>query len=128
MAHVNRVVMARVFGPLAGRVPPFAVVEHVGRRSGRRYRTVIWAFPVADGMAVALTFGSSADWVRNVVAAGECRLKWRARWRRYDRPEVVAGWPGLGLLPAPLRPVLWLLISREVLRLRPVDADGAVRA
>ena len=118
LAYFNREVTNRVFSPLAGRVPPFAIVEHVGRRSGRRYRTVIWAFPHGRDMVVVLTYGPSADWVRNVIAAGSCRVKWRGRWRRFAAPEVVEGPAATRLVPAVLRVPLWLARVQSVLRLR----------
>jgi hypothetical protein len=33
LAYFNRKVTNRLFSPLARRVPPFAIVEHVGRRT-----------------------------------------------------------------------------------------------
>src|SRR5438067_10429683 len=85
VAYFNRVVTNRLFGPLAGRVPPWVLVEHRGRQSGRTYRTVVWAFPHGDDLVFALTYGPSADWVRNVIAARTCRVKWLGRWRSFQR-------------------------------------------
>jgi deazaflavin-dependent oxidoreductase (nitroreductase family) len=121
LARFNRIVTNRVFGPLAGRVPPFALVEHVGRRSGRRFRTVIWAFPYRRDMVVILTYGPSADWVRNVVAAGSCSMKWLGRWRRFTAPAVVEGPAAMRLTPAFLRAALRLAGMRWVLHLRRAD-------
>src|ERR671924_348945 len=44
LATFNRVVTNRVLGPFARYVPGFAVVSHVGRRSGRTYRTPVSLF------------------------------------------------------------------------------------
>ena len=121
LARFNRVVTNRVFSPLAGRVPPFAIVEHVGRRSGKRYRTVLWAFPHRRDMVVILTYGPSSDWVRNVVAAGSCRLKRLGRWHRFTHPEVVEGAAAARLTPALLRVPLQLAGMRWVLHLRRAD-------
>jgi deazaflavin-dependent oxidoreductase (nitroreductase family) len=121
LAYFNRAVTNRLFSPLAGRVPPFAIVEHLGRRSGRRYRTVLWAFPHGRDMVVVLTYGASADWVRNVVAAGSCRVKWLGHWRRCVAPEVVDGQAATRLVPAVLRPPLRLAGVESVLRLRRAD-------
>jgi deazaflavin-dependent oxidoreductase (nitroreductase family) len=118
LAHFNRLVTNRVFGPLAGRVPPFAIIEHVGRRSGRGYRTVLWAFPHYQDMVIVLTYGPSADWVRNVLAAGSCRVKWAGRWRRLSLPELVEGPAALRLVPPVLRLPLRLAGVGSVLHLR----------
>ena len=70
----NRAVTNRVLGLVAPWLPPFAVVVHRGRNSGREYRTPIWAFHREGRFVVALTYGSDTDWVRNVLAAGGCSL------------------------------------------------------
>jgi len=51
-----------------------SIIEHTGRVSGRRYRTPIVARPVDGGWIISLTYGSRADWVRNVQAAGTATL------------------------------------------------------
>lgn len=56
---------------LAGRSHWYAgYLEHVGRRSGRTYRTPVVALPVRDGFAVPLPYGTQVDWLRNLLAAG----------------------------------------------------------
>ncbi|MGH7129463.1 MAG: nitroreductase family deazaflavin-dependent oxidoreductase, partial [Planctomycetaceae bacterium] len=74
VARFNRVVTNRTIGRLAPRMPGFGVVHHKGRRSGREYRTPVNIFRRPDGCVIALTYGRGADWVRNVLAAGECDL------------------------------------------------------
>ncbi len=118
VARFNRVVTNRLFAPLAGRVPPFVIVEHRGRQSGRVYRTVVWAFPRKHDFVFALTYGPSADWVRNVMAAQSCRVKWMGGWRSFNKAEVVAGEAAFALLLAPLRPLLRLGGVTTVLHLR----------
>ncbi len=50
------------------------VLTHVGRTSGRSYQTPLDAHPVEGGYLMAAVYGSSSDWVRNVMAAGSARL------------------------------------------------------
>ena len=119
LAYFNRKVTNRLFSPLAGRVPPWAIVEHVGRRSGRRYRTVLWAFPRRRDMIVVLTYGPASDWVRNVVASQSCRVKWAGRWRQFASAEIVEGPAAVRLMPSGLGPLLRLTGIQTVLRLRP---------
>ena len=47
--RANRHVANPVLGPFAQRLPGFAVLLHVGRRSGRQYRTPVNLFVAADG-------------------------------------------------------------------------------
>ena len=41
IARLNRIGINRLTRRMAGRVPPFALIEHTGRRSGTRYQTPI---------------------------------------------------------------------------------------
>ena len=59
--------------------PIFSVVEHAGRRSGRRYAAPIAARRTADGFVISLAFGAQVDWYRNLVAAGGGTIRSRGR-------------------------------------------------
>jgi deazaflavin-dependent oxidoreductase (nitroreductase family) len=89
LARFNLVVTNRVLGPLAEYLPGFAVVSHVGRRSGRTYRTPVNAYRRGDGYAIALVYGADSQWVRNVLAAGGATNQTRGRHVRLVAPEVV---------------------------------------
>lgn len=47
-----------------------AVICHVGRNSGKSYRTPVGVVPTADGFVITLPYGTSADWLKNVLVAG----------------------------------------------------------
>ena len=51
------------------------MVAHVGRTSGRTYRTPVTPIPAGDGYAIALPYGEQTDWVRNVLAAGSATIR-----------------------------------------------------
>src|SRR5262245_40982263 len=89
VARFNRRVTNRVLGPLAPHLPNFAVVVHRGRRSGRLHRTPVNCFPRPGGCVVALTYGPTSDWVRNVLANGGCVLETGGRALAMTRPRVV---------------------------------------
>lgn len=61
---------------------------HRGRKSGRIFRTPLWAFRRDGGYVIALTYGPESDWVRNVLAAGGCELETRRRQYAVDAPRV----------------------------------------
>lgn len=95
---VRRVLIStgtRLFNPLTRRFagsrafPPFALVRHRGRRSGRAYATPVGARPTPDGFVIPLTFGERADWFQNVQAAGGCVIRWRGAEYPMVEPEVV---------------------------------------
>ncbi len=72
VAKTNRYWINPVARRLAGRFPPFILLRHVGRRSGRRYETPVWAFRQPNGFLIVLTYGPGAEWVRNLQTAGSC--------------------------------------------------------
>ena len=89
VARFNRVVTNRLLGPLATRLPGWAMVTHTGRKSGRRYRTPVLVFRRGNRFVIALTYGPDADWVRNVLAAGGCTLETQGRTVPLTRPRLV---------------------------------------
>jgi deazaflavin-dependent oxidoreductase (nitroreductase family) len=113
---------ARVINPVtrlfAGWLPGFAILSHVGRKSGRTYRTPINVFRRGDHYVFALTYGSDVDWVKNIFAAGRCELRTRGRGVRLVEPELIVD-PALRLMPWPLGAVLGRLNRvTEILRMR----------
>ena len=75
LARFNRHVTNPVQRLWAGWLPPFAILEHVGRRSGTRYRTPLNVFTTDDGVAILLTYGRNRDWLKNIDTAGQARLQ-----------------------------------------------------
>jgi deazaflavin-dependent oxidoreductase (nitroreductase family) len=116
MARVNRRVTNRVLGRLATRAPGFGVIVHRGRRSGRAYRTPVNVFTAPAGFVVALTYGTGAGWVRNVMAAGGCALETRGRRLVLGAPRLVHD-ESRRLVPAPVGRVLRLLRVADFLEL-----------
>jgi deazaflavin-dependent oxidoreductase (nitroreductase family) len=51
-------------------LPPFALVEHRGRRSGIARRTPVLALRSGDALVVVLWYGSRTQWIRNLQAGG----------------------------------------------------------
>jgi deazaflavin-dependent oxidoreductase (nitroreductase family) len=105
LARFNRVVTNRVTGPFAARLPGFAIVRHVGRRSGREHANPVNLFHHGDRYVIALTYGADSQWVRNVMAAGDVRVRTRGRTIHLVEPEIVHD-PTQSHVPAPIRPIL----------------------
>jgi deazaflavin-dependent oxidoreductase (nitroreductase family) len=74
LARFNRSVVNPIQKVYATHLPPFAVVTHVGRRSGRTYRTPVLAFRSGTTLAVVLFYGNGTDWIRNVLAQGSATI------------------------------------------------------
>lgn len=74
----------------AGTLGAYAsLIHHVGRTTGRDYRTPVVAAPTADGFVIALPYGTASNWVRNVLAGGSATLVHEGEAHRVDRPELV---------------------------------------
>ena len=97
VARFNKRVTNKVQGLWAPYLPPWASIEHVGRRSGRRYSTPVVATVKGDHLYVAVLYGEQSDWVRNVLAAGGGEVRRAGRMRTIDTPRVrdARGVPGL---------------------------------
>jgi deazaflavin-dependent oxidoreductase (nitroreductase family) len=88
VARFNKLVNNRIQGTYAWLVPPWAIIVHRGRRSGRRYRTPVLAFARDRTLIVALLYGEESDWVRNLLAGGGQVIR-RGRTFEVRRVEVV---------------------------------------
>lgn len=93
LARFNRHVTNPVQRLWAGWLPPFAIVEHVGRRSGKSYRTPVNAFSAEvdgkPGVAILLTYGPDRDWLKNLTAAGGGRMRRNGKGFGIADPQVV---------------------------------------
>jgi deazaflavin-dependent oxidoreductase (nitroreductase family) len=113
LAKFNLVVTNRVLGPAARRLPGFAIVHHVGRRSGRRFTTPVNLFRHGDEFVIALTYGADSQWVRNVLAAGAFEVETRGRRIRLVNPVIVHD---RSLVPGGVRQILGAVRVGEFLR------------
>ena len=80
LARLNLAVTNNLTRPFAGNLPWFGILEHVGRVSGTVRETPINIFPRGDRYVIALTYGPEVEWLKNILAAGGCRVRTRGRW------------------------------------------------
>lgn len=111
----------RVVNPIARRfagwLPGFGILTYRGRNSGKTYRTPMNVFRRGDGYVFSLTYSSNVDWVKNIVAAGECGLRTVGRDVRLVDPELFVD-PTLREMPRIIRPFLRLNRATEFIRMR----------
>ncbi len=81
------------------------MVIHTGRKSGATYEIPMIVFRTADGYRMALTYGSETDWVRNVLAAGGCKLRVRGRLIACRAPRLGSD-PANSWAPWPVRQMI----------------------
>ena len=117
----------RIINPItrrfAGRVPGFAILSYVGRRSGKRYRTPINVFHRDGRYVFALTYGREAQWVQNVLASRTCEIEERGRKTRLAEPELIVD-PTGRLMPQPVRLFLQMQGVTDYLLMSPVRESG----
>jgi deazaflavin-dependent oxidoreductase (nitroreductase family) len=116
LAKFNIAVTNRITGRFAGSLPGFGIVTHVGRKSGKTYRTPVNVFRTPTGFIFALTYSSESEWVKNVLAAGGAELQTRGRNYRLSAPKVVRD-PTRQQFPVPVRFVLRLVGADQYIEL-----------
>lgn len=124
VAWINRSVLnpivLRIAGPLA-----VSVVHHTGRRTGREYRTPVFAEPTGEGFIVGLIYGADTDWCRNVLAARGATLAHRGHELRLTSPRVIDAAAAKTMLPLGIWLIHRMLGTSGFLTLRYPRDEGA---
>ena len=103
----NKYVTNRITGRFAHlSYGPFAIIHHVGRRSGKSYETVLMVWPGGEGFVIALTYGPNVDWYRNLSAAGGATLFWHRKFYTIGEPEPIDVGTAWLAFPAMIRGIL----------------------
>lgn len=95
-----------------------SVIRHTGRTSGRRYETPVGVLEAGDDLLITLPYGTRADWVKNVLAAGSAEVVHQGRTLPVGEPELVSA--AAAAIPAKERRNQRLYGIDQMLRLRPV--------
>jgi deazaflavin-dependent oxidoreductase (nitroreductase family) len=122
VAAFNLAVTNRITSRFANRLPGFGILTHVGRKSGRLYRTPVNVFRAPEGFLIALTYGRESEWVKNVMAAGTCQLETRRLLYQLSAPTIVHD-PIRRRFPFFVRLVLGIIGANEFMHL---STSGAV--
>src|SRR6201986_5629984 len=93
LARFNRHVTNPIQRMWAGWAPSFGLLEHVGRRSGKPYRTPLTLFNAdvdgKPGVAILLTYGPDRDWLKNLNAAGSAQMRRHGKTFGVSNPRTV---------------------------------------
>jgi deazaflavin-dependent oxidoreductase (nitroreductase family) len=120
LARANRRVTNPILGPLLTKLPGFGYVVHTGRKTGREYRTPVNLFTHDGGYVIALTYGPETQWVRNVLASGNCLVDQRGRTLCLTEPRLLHD-EERRAVPAPVGAVLGLMRVDDFLELKRED-------
>jgi deazaflavin-dependent oxidoreductase (nitroreductase family) len=102
--------------PIRRTTAGFGIVTHVGRKSGKVYRTPVNVFRTPEGFLTALTYGRESEWARNVIAAGGCKLETRGTPYNLSAPTIVSD-PTRRRFPLLVRMVLRLIGATDFMQL-----------
>jgi deazaflavin-dependent oxidoreductase (nitroreductase family) len=116
LAAFNIAVTNRVTSRFAAWLPGFGIITHVGRKSGRVYRTPVNVFRAPNGFLVALTYGRESEWVKNVLAADGCQLETRGVRHELTAPTIVHD-PTRRRFPFPVRVILEFVGANDFMQL-----------
>ena len=105
VARFNRRVTNPIQRLWAGRAPTFGILEHVGRKSGKTFRTPLTVFTTADGFAILLTYGPDRDWLKNITKSGGGKLTRRGQTYDVVDPRVVSKEEAAPLVTGALRKI-----------------------
>jgi len=94
-----------------------SVIEHIGRTSGRTYETPVDIIETTTAILIALPYGTRADWLRNVLAAGSATVVSGGERVDVEQPRVVATADVAGLIPTRTMRTLRLFGVKNCLRL-----------
>jgi deazaflavin-dependent oxidoreductase (nitroreductase family) len=112
----NLAVTNRITSRFAARLPGFGILTHVGRKSGKVYRTPVNVFRAQEGFLIALTYGRESEWVRNVIASGGCELETRGVQYQVSAP-IIGHDPTRRRFPVFVRIVLWFIAANDFMQL-----------
>ena len=102
----------------AGWAPTMGILEHVGRKSGKPYRTPLNVFSTDDGVAIMLTYGPNRDWLKNVVAADGARMRRHGKMLELTDPVLMPKAEAARSVKDPWRPIFARLPFEQVVLLK----------
>ncbi|SEH89996.1 deazaflavin-dependent oxidoreductase, nitroreductase family [Mycolicibacterium rutilum] len=88
VATLNRRFTNPAARSIAPWLPYLGTLEHVGRKSGKSYRTPLLVFHTEDGFVVLVGYGPESDWLKNVFAGGPTALRKRGTVVALGNPRL----------------------------------------
>jgi deazaflavin-dependent oxidoreductase (nitroreductase family) len=116
VARLNRHITNPLALAFGGWAPTVGSLEHVGRKSGKRYRTPLNIFDTNDGYVILIGYGTESHWVKNVLAGGPATIHKHGKSVQVADPRIVSK-----AAAAPL-----VTSARILYRLHPYDEAALV--
>jgi deazaflavin-dependent oxidoreductase (nitroreductase family) len=121
--HINK----RLFNPRALESGRWKVISHVGRSSGRAYRTPLDAYEVDGTFLFILVYGSKSDWVQNILASGSATLEADGEVVQLAAPRLLSGDAAWRLMDGVAKPPPRFLNVDELLQMDVVTRSPAAQ-
>ncbi|MBN7548407.1 nitroreductase family deazaflavin-dependent oxidoreductase [Mycobacteroides abscessus subsp. abscessus] len=90
LARFNRYVTNPLAKLFAGWAPLWGIIEHVGRSSGKVYRTPLTVFGIDTGYVILVGYGLESNWIKNVRSAGTAVMHRHGRAVIVNNPQIVS--------------------------------------
>ncbi len=113
----NRAFFNPIIKLIAGRFF-YALVYHVGRRSGKEFSTPVVGIKANAFIFIPLPYGADTDWFLNVRAKGSCGVKIKGKLYPSSNPEVVEPTVALAAFSPALQRAFRRAKIKQFLRLR----------
>jgi len=65
----------------------FALLHHIGRKSGTQYSTPVRLIHRDNAFTIPLTYGERSDWYKNLKATGTMQITWQGQTYDVGKPE-----------------------------------------
>ena len=129
--RVVRVVNRSVTNPVqmrsAGRPGAYtSIIRHRGRISGQQYETPVGAEAADDGFVIALPYGTTTDWLKNLLAEGTATIVNEGETYEVDQPEVRSLDSEIARFSAADQRNLRRFGVEQCVRVRRVDRSGSM--
>lgn len=105
LGKVNKLFANKILIRLAGH-GYFVDLEHRGRRSGAVHHTPLMAFRDGHRVVIALTYGPTVQWLKNLRHADGGRMLMKDSLLELGTPETLTTAQGLAAMPTPVRAAL----------------------
>ena len=103
-----------------------SVIRHIGRTSGTLYETPIGPFTTDDGFVIALPYGLTPDWLKNVMAAGSAIIVYEGVTYSVSDPEIIPNSAAFDYVPPAEQRALRAFAVDQFLRVQREESEEAL--
>lgn len=101
-----------------------SAIQHRGRTSGTEYETPIGPVVTDDGFVVPLPYGTSPDWLKNILAAGNAVIIHEGGTYPVSDPEIIPSSVAFAYIPLGEQRVLRAFAVDEFLQVRRAEPQS----